>query len=163
MGQPCECSYRKVIKNMSNYPSKLNEIIEMLLLVSDQQERRDILIDYAERFKEVPSEIVRRPFPEENKVPFCESGAYVWTLPQADGTLKFFFAVENPQGISAKALCSILAVTLSGEKPESIIKIDDNLVYKIFGEALSMGKNMGLTGIIQRVVRDAKKYLNSKI
>jgi cysteine desulfuration protein SufE len=148
---------------MSDYPKKLEEVVETLSLLSDQQERRDILIDYAERFKEVPSEISSRPFPEDNKVPFCESGAYVWTLPQDDGTLKLFFAVENPQGISAKSLCAILASTLSGEKPESIIKIDEDLVYKIFGESLSMGKNMGLTGIIQRIIRDAKKYLKNKI
>ena len=148
---------------MSDYPKKLEDVVETLSLLSDQQERRDILIDYAERFKEVPSEISSRPFPEDNKVPFCESGAYVWTLPQEDGTLKLFFAVENPQGISAKSLCTILASTLSGEKPENIIKIDEDLVYKIFGESLSMGKNMGLTGIIQRIKRDAKKYLGNKI
>ncbi len=148
---------------MSDYPKKLEDVVETLSLLSDQQERRDILVDYAERFKEVPSEISSRPFPEDNKVPFCESGAYVWTLPQDDGTLKLFFAVENPQGISAKSLCTILASTLSGEKPENIIKIDEDLVYKIFGESLSMGKNMGLTGIIQRIIRDAKKYLKNKI
>jgi cysteine desulfuration protein SufE len=148
---------------MSDYPKKLKEIVETLSLLSDQQERREILIDYAERFKEVPSEISSRPFSEDNKVPFCESGAYVWTLPQNDGTLKLFFAVENPQGISARSLCAILASTLSGEKPENIIKIDEDLVYKIFGESLSMGKNMGLTGIIQRIIRDAKKYLKNKI
>ena len=148
---------------MSDYPKKLEDVVETLSLLSDQQERRDILVDYAERFKEVPSEISSRPFPEDNKVPFCESGAYVWTLPQEDGTLKLFFAVENPQGISAKSLCAILASTLSGEKPENIIKIDEDLVYKIFGESLSMGKNMGLTGIIQRIIRDAKKYLKNKI
>lgn len=148
---------------MSDYPKKLENVVETLSLLSDQQERRDILIDYAEKFKEVPSEISSRPFPEDNKVPFCESGAYVWTLPQEDGTLKLFFAVENPQGISARALCAILASTLSGEKVENIIKIDEDLVYKIFGESLSMGKNMGLTGIIQRIVRDAKKYLGNKV
>jgi cysteine desulfuration protein SufE len=148
---------------MSDYPKKLEDIVETLSLLSDKQDRRDFLIDYAEKFKEVPSEISTRPFPEENKVPFCESGAYVWTLPKEDGALKLFFAVENPQGISARALCAILASTLSGEKPENIIKIDEDLVYKIFGESLSMGKNMGLTGIIQRVVRDAKKYLKNGV
>jgi cysteine desulfuration protein SufE len=144
---------------MNDYPAKLNEIVEVLSLISDQQERRDILIDYAERYKEVPPEIAKRPFSEQNKVPFCESGAYVWTIPQADGTLKFFFAVENPQGISARAMSAILDTTLSGEKPESIIKINEDLVYKIFGQSLSMGKNMGLTGIVQRVIRDTKKFL----
>lgn len=146
---------------MNGYPEKLNDILENFSLMLDQQERREFLVDYAENFKEVPSDIAKRPFPEKNKVPFCESGAYVWSVPQSDGTLKFYFAVENPQGISARALSAILDKTLSGEKPENIINIPDDLVYKIFGEALSMGKNMGLTGILQRVQRDAKKYLNN--
>jgi len=144
---------------MDEYPAKLNEIVEALSLISDQQERRDILIDYAERYKEVPPEIAMRPFSEENKVPFCESGVYVWTIRQAEGTLKFYFAVENPQGISARAMSAILDATLSGERPESIIKVDEDLVYKIFGQSLSMGKNMGLTGIIQRVIGDSRKFL----
>ena len=144
---------------MNEYPAKLNEIVEALSLISNQEERRDILIDYAERYKEVPHEIAIRPFPEENKVPFCESGVYVWTIRQADGTLKFYFAVENPQGISARAMSAILDATLSGERPESIIKVNEDLVYKIFGQSLSMGKNMGLTGIVQRVIRDSRKFL----
>lgn len=147
---------------MNNYPERLNEVLENLSLITDQQIRREILVDYSEKFIEVTSDIAKSPFPKENKVPFCESGAYVWSILRPDGTLKFYFAVENPQGISARALSAILDLTLSGEKPEKVINIPDDLVYKIFGEALSMGKNMGLTGILQRVKRDAKKYLNSQ-
>jgi sulfur transfer protein SufE len=147
---------------MSNYLKKLNNLLENFLFISDQHERMDFLIDYADKFKEVPSKIASRPFPEENKVPFCESGAYVWTTQQPDGTLKFFFAVENPQGISAKALSTILDKTLSGETPENILRVPEDIVIRIFGESLSMGKNMGLTGILQKIQRDAKKYLTGR-
>lgn len=145
---------------MSNYPKKLNDFLDNLSIIKDQQERINILIDCADKFKEVPPEIAKRPFPEENKILFCESGAYVWTNLQQDGTVKLYFAVENPQGISAMALSSILNMTLSGETPENILKIPDNLVNKIFGESLSMGKNMGLTGILQKIRRDVKIFLD---
>jgi cysteine desulfuration protein SufE len=145
---------------MNNYPKKLSDLLENFSIIIDQQERMNFLIDYADKFKEVPPEIAKRPFSEENKIPFCESGAYVWTRKQNDGALKFYFAVENPQGISAKALSTILDKTLSGETPESILKVPDDLVTKIFGESLSMGKNMGLTGILQKIRRDAKSFLN---
>lgn len=145
---------------MSEYPPKIKELIDNLSLIEDQQQRMDFLISFADNFTEVPAEIAVPPYPEENKIPFCESGAYVWTRKQSDGTLKFYFAVENPQGISAKALSAILDKTLSGEKPEDIIRVPDDIVLKIFGENLSMGKNMGLTGIFQKIQRDAKKYLN---
>jgi cysteine desulfuration protein SufE len=145
---------------VSNYPKKLNDFLDNLSIIKDQQERINILIDCADKFKEVPPEIAKRPFPEENKILFCESGAYVWTNLQQDGTVKLYFAVENPQGISAMALSSILDITLSGETPENILKIPDNLVNKIFGESLSMGKNMGLTGILQKIRRDVKNFLD---
>lgn len=145
---------------MSDYPQKLNDFLNNLSLIKDHQDRINLLIDYADRFKEVPAEIAKRPFPEENKILFCESGAYVWTKLQQDGTIKLFFAVENPQGISAMALAAILDLTLSGETPENILKVPEDLVNKIFGESLSMGKNMGLTGIIQKIIRDTKKILN---
>jgi len=144
---------------VSNYPKKLNDFLDNLSIIKDQQERINILIDCADKFKEVPPEIAKRPFPEENKILFCESGAYVWTNLQQDGTVKLYFAVENPQGISAMALSSILDITLSGETPENILKIPDDLANKIFGESLSMGKNMGLTGILQKIRRDVKNFL----
>jgi cysteine desulfuration protein SufE len=86
---------------------------------------------------------------------------YVWAKKQPEKTLKFYFAVQNPQGISAKALTVILDQTLSGEKPEKILNIPDDLVFKIFGQNLSMGKNMGLTGIVQMVKRKARQSLSS--
>lgn len=145
---------------MSSYPEKLNNFLENLSFISDQNERINFLIDFADKFKEVPPEIASRPFPDENKIPFCESGAYVWTKPMQNGKLKFYFAVENPQGISAKALSAVLDKTLSGETPDNILKVPDDIVMQIFGESLSMGKNMGLTGILQKIQRDAKQYLS---
>ena len=145
---------------MNNYPQKLQDFLDTISLLPDESERINFLIDYAEKFKEVPSEIAEKPYPEKNKVPFCESGAYVWTKQQPDDTLKFYFSVENPQGISAKALSTILDKTLSGESPENIINISEDVVHEIFGQSLSMRKNMGLTGIIQMIKRDAKNFLH---
>jgi cysteine desulfuration protein SufE len=145
---------------MNNYPQKLQDFLDTIFLLPDESERINFLIDYAEKFKEVPSEIAEKPYPEKNKVPFCESGAYVWTKQQPDDTLKFYFSVENPQGISAKALSAILDKTLSGESPENIINISEDVVHEIFGQSLSMRKNMGLTGIIQMIKRDAKNFLH---
>jgi cysteine desulfuration protein SufE len=142
------------------YPKKLKDFIEMLQLFPDESQRIELLISYADKFKQVPPEVAKKPYPDENKVPFCESGAYVWLDKNPDNTLKLYFDVENPQGISAKALAALLDTTLSGEKIEAAVKLPDDLVYKIFGQGLSMGKNMGLTGMVQMIQRKAKKMLN---
>jgi cysteine desulfuration protein SufE len=138
---------------MEEYPDKLNEFLDIWGLTTDESERASNLISYADFFKEVPPEIARRPFPKEHQVPFCESEAYVWTVLRPDGTLKFYFAVENPSGISAKALAVILDKTLSGAPPEQVAKISPDIVEKIFRHNISMGKGMGLMSLVQTVRR----------
>ena len=130
--------------------------MDLLSLVGGRSERIQVLIDTAERFREVPERIARRPFPEDHKVPACESEAYVWAEPLADGTLKFHFAVENPQGISARAMAVILDETLSGQPPEEVAKVSGEVIYDVFGRELSMGKSMGLMGMVAMVARSAK-------
>jgi cysteine desulfuration protein SufE len=121
----------------------------MLELLPDRNDRIQYLISMADSFRDVSPEVATRPFPESHKVPQCESEAYVWATPRHDGTLDFHFAVENPQGISAKALGAILRDTLSGENAEVIGRVSGDVVYGLFGRELSMGKNLGLLGMLQ--------------
>src|SRR6185503_9363154 len=79
----------------------------------------------------------------------CESEAYVWATPRADGTLDFHFAVENPQGVSAKAFGAILEDSLPGQPLQAIAAIPGDVIYGLFGRELSMGKNLGLLGMLQ--------------
>ena len=137
--------------DVSAFPPRLREHLEMLELLPDRADRIQYLISLADRFREVPPEVARRPFPEEHRVPQCESEAYTWATPRGDGTLDFHFAVENPQGISAKALGVILGEGLSGVPPEVVAAVPAELVYAVFGRELSMGKNLGLLGMLQIV------------
>jgi len=106
---------------------------------TDTAERTELLLDYAGRYKEVPASVAARPFDKNALVPHCESEAYVWAVPGDGGTLKLHFAVENPSGISAKALAAILDRTLSGLPAEEISKVDPAIVEKIFRQNISMG------------------------
>ena len=127
-------------------PRKLVELLEALKLVPDRSERIQMLIGIAERFRPVPPRVASPPYPEEHRVPGCESQAYVWAEELPGGTLKFYFAVENPQGISAKATSVILDETLSGAPLEEVAAVPGEIVNEIFGGELSMGKSMGLMG-----------------
>lgn len=144
---------------MPEAPAKLARTLETLKMVSDRGERIQLLIDIADRFREVPPQIARRPFPEENRVPACESEAYVWGETRPDGALDYHFAVENPQGISAKALAVLLGDSLSGAPPEEVAAVPQDIVYDVFGNELSMGKSMGLMGMVSMVANLAKKQL----
>ncbi len=127
--------------------------------MTDTDERTQLLIDFARRFKEVPPEVAIRPFSQDHLVKFCESEAYAWAVPNADGTLKLHFAVENPSGVSAKALAAILDKALSGLPASEIEKVDPEIVDKLFRQNISMGKGMGLMSMVQTVQALAKQQL----
>jgi len=151
---------------MADYPDKLSEMIELFEMIPDRASRIDMLMGIADRFKPVPESIAQRPYPEDHRVKDCESEVYVWIEEQADRTLKLHFAVENPQGMSAMATAVILDETLSGLPPENIAEIPADIIYRFFGNELSMGKSMGLMGMINMVKSYArqqatKQQLNS--
>lgn len=142
---------------MGTLPAKLAELLDALALFSDPAERANLLLSYADQFKEVPPSVEARPFPKSHQVPQCESDAYVWALSQPDGTLKLYFAVENPAGVSAKALAAILDKTLSGLTPDAIESISPDIVEQIFRQNISMGKGLGLMSMVQAVCALAKR------
>ncbi len=139
---------------------KLNKLLDLFHGVTDQEERAMLLISYADRFREVPPAVARRPFDQAHRVPYCESDAYLWLIPRSDGTVDLSFAVENPSGISAKALAAILAETLSGSTPETIASVTPDIVTEIFRENISMGKGMGLMGMVQMMQAGARRLIS---
>ncbi len=144
---------------MPHYPEPLNELLEDFSFAEDRTERAERLIELADKFEEVPEEIATRPYPEENHVQRCESDAYVFTEELPDRTLKFHFAVENPQGISAKAMSVILDETASGAPLEQVAAIPSDVVFQLFGKDISMGKGQGLMGIVSMVQHAARQRL----
>ncbi len=140
---------------MPSIPPRLKQILDMFDTVADREEREMLLIGYAERYRPVPPGIASPPYPEENKIPYCESEAYVWVIHNTDGTLTAHFAVENPSGISAKALASILSEGLQEATPEETATLTEEIVERIFRQNLSMGKGMGLTAMVRRVAAEA--------
>jgi cysteine desulfuration protein SufE len=132
------------------YPAKLQAVIDMFGMF-DPADRTNMLLSYADQFKEVPPEIASRPFAKSHQVPQCESDAYAWAMKQPDGTLKLFFAVENPSGVSAKALAAILDKSLSGLPASDIAQVDSSIVEKLFRQNISMGKGMGLMSMVEAV------------
>ncbi len=126
-------------------------------MFTDTADRTDLLLSFADQFKEVPPEIATRPFDKTHLVPHCESEAYVWARRQQDGTMKLYFAVENPSGVSARALAAILDRGLSGAPAAEIATISPDIVEKLFRQNISMGKGLGLMSMVQAVRALAKR------
>ncbi len=143
---------------VADIPEKLQSLLDVLGGM-ERTDRIQMLIDIAQRFRPVPARIAARPYPADHKVPGCESEAYVWAEPNADGTLNFHFAVENPQGISAMALSAILGEYLSGKPLAQVLALQPEIIYELFGAELSMGKSLGLMGLVNVVRAAARQHL----
>jgi cysteine desulfuration protein SufE len=139
---------------------KLEELQETLDMFGDPGSRADLLIGFADKFTPVPPEVATRPYPKSHQVPQCESEVYVWSRLNPDRTVKLDFAVENPSGISAKALAVILDQIYSGQPAEDLLSLDTGIVERVFRQNISMGKGLGLTSLVlavQALTRDALK------
>ncbi|MBK8020507.1 MAG: SufE family protein [Chloroflexi bacterium] len=147
---------------MSQYPEKLDELVADIKSITDRRERAEMLIEIADRFDEVkvPPEIAVQPYDERHRAPACESEAFVWAADQPDGTVRFYFDVLNPQGLSAMAMAVIINETLAGQPLELVAGISDDIIFDIFGKEISMGKGTGLMGILTLVRRYARERLN---
>lgn len=133
------------------YPKNIQRVADYFEGISDEHKRIQTLISYSKKFKEVPEEVAARPFDAQHRVPECESDVYIWTQVDAKKKVNIHAAVENPQGLSARAFAAVLQKALKDAKVEDVEQLDNELVYKIFGKQLSMGKNMGLMGMIQMI------------
>ena len=141
----------------STLPAKLQAVLDTFDMFPDASDRTNMLLSYADQFREVPSQVAHRPFDKSHQVPQCESDAYVWALKMPDGTLRLHFAVENPSGVSAKALATILERTLSGLPTHEIAQINPSIVERLFRQNISMGKGIGLMSMVEAVRTLARK------
>jgi sulfur transfer protein SufE len=132
-------------------PQKLDELLETFDIFPDPVDRTAMLLSYSDQFREVPREVATRPFDKTHQVPQCESDAYAWAIKKPDGTLQLYFAVENPSGVSVRALAAILDRTLSGLTPAEIAKVSPEIVERIFRQNISMGKGIGLMSMVGAV------------
>lgn len=130
-------------------PARLRAAIDDLQFFDDRAERIQALIDLANQWHGVPTDVASRPYPPEHQVLGCESEVYVFATNSPNGGIDFHVAVENPQGMSAMAMAALLTQNLNGLTADDIRAVDENIVYEVFGRELSMGKSMGLMGMVR--------------
>jgi cysteine desulfuration protein SufE len=146
---------------VTEIPEALQALLDDFKFV-DRAERAELLIEFADRFRSVPEDVATRPFPRENHVTRCESEAYVWATENPDGTLNYYFAVENPQGLSAKAWAAIMDETLSGQPLERVVAVSPEVIFDLYGKDISMGKGQGMMGMLDHVQSFARRKIRER-
>ncbi len=140
-------------------PEKLADLLDEFADIDDRYERYEILTEFADDFKPVPERIAVPPYPQEHLVPYCESQMYFWSQHNGDHTLTFYFASENAQSISARAMAAILDQTCSGEPAWKIVHLPDDLPQRFFGSDLAMGRTLGLVSLVGMVKAAARAHV----
>lgn len=135
--------------NGFSIPVALADRLAELSLFPDRAERIEYLIEISRKYDAQSAILVPRD--DSHRVPGCESEVFVDVVSDPVGGLKFLFAVDNPQGLSAMALAVILSSGLEGAKKEEILAVSEDIVFQIFGNELSMGKSLGLTNMVRMV------------
>ncbi|MCL4505802.1 MAG: SufE family protein [Chloroflexi bacterium] len=150
------------MSDFSKYPEGLRDVLEAF--AESPADRNAMLIDYSDQFSSVPDDIAKRPYPPANRVPHCESDSYVFVEPLDSGKrLNFHIAVENPFGVSARALSAILESTINGLSSAEIAAMPiDDIVPTLFGPNISMGKGQGLMGIAAMIKALAQRYAQAQ-
>lgn len=144
-------------------PAKLQSHLEVLASVTDRESRIELLHDLARRYVPVPEAIATRPYDPEHRVPACDSEAYVWWAPTPEGRLDLYFAVENPQGVTAQALAGLLQSTVAGAPLAEVAMLDPEIVETVFGPDLTMAKRLGLANMVAMVRHAALHALERDI
>lgn len=135
---------------MPSLPEPLHEFLTLFDATEDRELRADLLIETADRFTGVPPEIAPRPYPAERLVPACQSEVYLWAFPSSGPVgVQLYFAVENPQGVSARAMAVLLKEAFASATLEQILAIDSTIVQRLFGRGIGMGKGEGLASMLQ--------------
>ena len=135
-------------------PANLQAVLDDLEFLTDRRERIDYLISLGESYSNFPPEEVPRT--DNARVAGCESEVYFAAAPLPEGGLRYRYAVDNAQGISAMAMAKILDDGLSGVSPQEVEGVPEDLAMAIFGRELSMGKGLGLGQMI-RMAKDAAR------
>lgn len=136
-------------------PATLADVVAGFEFV-DRSLRAEMLVEYADRYRDPSVALVPRPYPEACRVEGCESGAYAFVRDNGDGTLDVRFAVTSPQGVTARAWAVILAETLAGQPREAIAAVPDAVVARVFGADLAPQKALGLGAMLDAVRRAAR-------
>jgi cysteine desulfuration protein SufE len=147
------------MSDFSQVPEQLREVLEAF--AESPADRNAMLIEYSDQFTGVPERVAQRPYPASARVPHCESDSYVFAEALDGGQrIQYYFAVENPFGVSARALSAVLDSTINGLPAEEIARMPiDDLVPTLFGPHISMGKGQGLLGIASVVKALAQRQV----
>lgn len=140
--------------------NKIEEIINQFQSL-DYGFRLDLLLDYAEKLPKLPKKYQTARDAGLNRIQECQTPVYLWVDVAHDKVSLFADVAE--QAPTVKGFVSILVRTLSGLSAEEILKIQDDLIFKLgLGQHIGMVRVQGLSSILPRIKREIRTAIESQ-
>lgn len=147
---------------VEHYDRSFERIVDSFRSINDEAERMMMLIEFASCYVDPPPTIAHRPYPEECKLSTNYAKIYFWAVPRPDERLEFYFAVEDKEGVSAKAFAVMLSRTLSGADLPKVAAVPSEVVDIIFGNGIEPEKRSALLAMLEAVRSAAQDMLGEE-
>jgi cysteine desulfuration protein SufE len=146
-----------MVQNQSDIPPRLLEIIEDFQF-SEGREKLELLIQYSERFPEIPERIIHNPDQMES-VPECMTPVHMHAETN-NHQMTFYFDVpkESP---TVRGFAAVMAEGLNGATPEQILNIPNDFYSQMgLDQVLTHQRLNGMNAILAHMKRFAFEALS---
>jgi cysteine desulfuration protein SufE len=135
-------------------PAALDAIVTDLG-TSDQQERIELLLDFAKSLPPLPERLAAHK-DASHRVEECQSPVYLFV--EFDGPRVALFADAPIDAPTVRGFVSVLVEGLNGATVEEVLQVPGDLVERCgLAEILGMLRVRGLTGVLRRLKGEVTK------
>jgi cysteine desulfuration protein SufE len=122
-----------------------------------REQTMQALVDYANRFPELPERFAALASSEAYKVHECMTPVALFSEVE-DGTIRFYADVPR-SAPTIRALLTILMQGLNGRQPEDVLAIPSDFVTRLMRNVGLSTRERGLQAILARMKRHAREAL----
>jgi cysteine desulfuration protein SufE len=137
-------------------PPELARVLDVFSRLGREQTMQ-ALVDYANRFPELPDRFAALAAGEEHKVHECMTPVALFSEVD-EGRIRFYADVPR-NAPTIRALLSILMQGLNGRPPEDVLAIPSDFVSKLMRNVGLSTRERGLQAILARMKRHAREAL----
>lgn len=139
-------------------PPELERVLDLFSRLGREQTMQ-ALVDYANRFPELPERFAALAASEEHKVHECMTPVALFSEVD-DGAIRFYADVPR-NAPTIRALLSILMAGLNGRPPGDVLSIPSDFVTRLMRNVGLSTRERGLQAILARMKRHARDALTA--
>ncbi|MGH7567180.1 MAG: SufE family protein [Gemmatimonadota bacterium] len=137
-------------------PPELDRVLDVFSRLGREQTMQ-ALVDYANRFPELPDRFVALAASEEHKVHECMTPVALFSEVD-DGRIRFYADVPR-NAPTIRALLAILMSGLNGRPAEDVLAIPADFVSRLMRNVGLSTRERGLQAILARMKRHAREAI----